>query len=141
MWGRGWQLLQADLGCIEPADDRLEPEELGIGDERQRDVVLPGSCLDLCIALHDLDHVATMRLQDLVDVGPRNLEGHQHLDYELVTRGRHEVGWRPKPVGQLARAGGSDPVALLRSLTLSIVCLDETVALEALERSCTPARR
>ena len=32
----GRQLLQADVGGVEPADDRFEPEELGVGDERER---------------------------------------------------------------------------------------------------------
>ena len=36
----GRPLLQADVGGVEPADDRFEPEELGVGDERQRHVVL-----------------------------------------------------------------------------------------------------
>ena len=34
--GGGRPLLQADVGGVEPADDRLEPEELGVGDERER---------------------------------------------------------------------------------------------------------
>ena len=54
-------LLQADVGGIEPVDDRFQPKELGIGDERQRHVVLSGRRLDLGIALHDLDHEACQR--------------------------------------------------------------------------------
>ena len=91
------QLLQADVGGIEPADDRFEPEQLGIGDERQRDVVLAGLRLDPRVALHDLDHVPAMHLQDLVDVGPGDLQRDQHLDHELVARGRHELGRGAKP--------------------------------------------
>ena len=34
------QLLQADVGGVEPADDRLQPEQLRVGDERKRHVVL-----------------------------------------------------------------------------------------------------
>ena len=106
----GEQLLQADVGGVEPADDRLEPEELRIGDERDRDVVLSRSRLDLRVALHDLDHMAAMHLQDLVHVRPGHLEGHQHLDHELVARRRDEVGRSSKPV---ARALGS-PVEVIR---------------------------
>ena len=126
-------LLQADVGGVEPADDRLEPEELGIGDERQRHVVLAGGRLDLGVALHDLDHVPAVHLQDLVDVGPGDLQGDEHLDHELVARGRHELGRGAKPVGQLAAACGRDPVPLPRSLAFAVVGLDEPVPLEALE--------
>ena len=87
---RGRQLLQADIGGVKPADDRLEPEQLGVGDECQRHVVLGRSRLDLGVALHDFDRVPAVHLQDLENVDPRNLEGHQHLDHELVTRGRDE---------------------------------------------------
>ena len=66
-------LLQANVGGIEPADDGLQPEELGVDDERQRHVVLSGRGLDLRIPLHDLDHVPAVHLQDLVDVGPGDL--------------------------------------------------------------------
>ena len=69
-----------------------------------------------------------------MDVGPGDLEGDQHLDHELVARGRHEVGRGAQPVGQLAVTGGRDPVALLRSLAFAVVGLDEPVPLEALER-------
>ena len=69
-----------------------------------------------------------------MDVDPGNLQGDQHLDHELVARGRHELGRRAKPVGQLAVAGGRDPVALLRPLALAVVGLDEPVPLEALQR-------
>ena len=96
-------------------------------------VVLAGGGLDLGVALHDLDHVPAVHLQDLVDIRPGNLEGDEHLDHELVARGRHEVGWGAKPVGQLARAGGRDPVPLPRALALPVVGHDEPVALEALE--------
>ena len=36
----GRPLLQANVGGVEPADDRLKPEELRVDDERQRQVVL-----------------------------------------------------------------------------------------------------
>ena len=75
-----------------------------------------------------------MRLQDLVDVDPRDLQRHEHLDHELVARRRHELGRRAQPVGQLLGAGGGDPVSLLRALALAVVGLDEPVALEALQR-------
>jgi hypothetical protein len=71
-------LLQADVGGIEPADDPLEPEELGISDERQRHVVLRRLRLDPRVALHDLDHVLAVHLQELVDIDPRDLQGNEH---------------------------------------------------------------
>ena len=37
---KGRVLLQTDIRGVEPVDDRLEPEELGVGYERQRYVVL-----------------------------------------------------------------------------------------------------
>jgi hypothetical protein len=40
-------LLQANVGGVEPANDRREPEELRIGDERDRYVILSGRRLDL----------------------------------------------------------------------------------------------
>ncbi len=40
-------LPQANIGGIEPADDRFQPEELGVDDERQRHVVLSGRGFDL----------------------------------------------------------------------------------------------
>ena len=129
----GGPLLQAHVGGIEPADDRFEPEELGVGDERQRHVVLLRRRLDLRVALHGLDHVPAVHLQELVDVDPGDLKRNQHLDHELVARGRHEVGRGAKPVGQLALARGRDPVALPRSLALPVVGLDESVPLEPLE--------
>jgi hypothetical protein len=126
-------LLQADVGGIEPANDRFEPEELRIGDEHQRQVVFSCRRLDLRVALHDLDHVPAVDLQVLVDVGPRHLQGDQHLDHELVARGRHEVGRGAKPLGQLALAGRRDPVPLPRPFAFPVVGLDEPVPFEALE--------
>jgi hypothetical protein len=49
----GRQLLQAHVGGVAAADDRLEPEEVGIGDERERRVVLLGGrALDHEAAVH-----------------------------------------------------------------------------------------
>ena len=56
-WGLrgGWQLLEANVGGVEPADDRLEPEQLGVGDERERHVVLRGSRkVDLILQVFNL---------------------------------------------------------------------------------------
>ena len=126
-------LLQADVGGIEPADDRFQPEELSVDDERQRHVLLGGRGFDLRVPLHGLDHVAAVHLQDLVDVCSGNLQRNQHLDHELVARRRHEVWRRSQPIGQLAAAGGRDPVALARPLAFLVVGLDESVPLEPLE--------
>jgi hypothetical protein len=113
-------LLQAGICGVEPADDSFEPEELGVGDERQRHVVLSGPRLDPGIALHDLDHVTAVHLQDLVDVDPWDLEGDEHLDHELVPRRRHQLGRRAKPGSQIVLAGRRDPVPLLRSLAVVV---------------------
>ena len=75
-----------------------------------------------------------MGLQDLVDVAAGDLQGDEHLDHELVARGRHELRRRAQPLVQLARAGCRDAVSLLRSLGFSVVGLDEPVTFEALER-------
>ena len=98
-----------------------------------RRVVLASGCLDPGVALHDLDHVPAVHLQDLVHVRPGDLQGDQHLDHQLVARRRDEVGRGAKPVGQLAVAGGGDPVPLPRSFAFPVVGLDEPVPLEALE--------
>jgi hypothetical protein len=127
--GRRRLLLEAHVGRIEPADDRLEPEQLGVAEPDFRSS-LPAPTR---VALHDLDHVPTIPA-DLVDVDPRNLESDEHLDHELVARGRHEVRRGTKPVGQLAIARRRDPVALLRAGGFPVVGLDEPVALEAPER-------
>ena len=92
-----------------------------------------GLRLDPRVALHDLDRVPAVHLQDLVDVGAGDLQRDQHLDHELVARRRDEVGRRAQPAGELFGAGGGDPVALLRPLAVR-VGLDEPVALEALQR-------
>ena len=75
-----------------------------------------------------------MHLQDLVDVGPGDLQCDQHLDHELVARRRHKLGWSTQPLGQLALARGRDPVALARTLARPVVGLDESVAFKALQR-------
>ena len=111
-WPRSRQLLQADISGVEPADDRLQPEELGVGDQRKRHVVLCSLGLDPGVALHDLDHLPAVHLQDLVHVDPGDLEGDEHLDHELIARRRDEVRRRAKPVRQLVGAGGGDPVPL-----------------------------
>src|SRR5262245_21837232 len=101
---RGGLLLQADVCRVEPADDRLEPEELRIGDERERDVLLGGLGLDLRIALHYLDRVPPVHLEDLVDVDAGDLQGYNHLDHELIAWRWHELGRRSKPIGELIGA-------------------------------------
>jgi hypothetical protein len=126
-------LPEADVGGVEPTDDRLEPKELRVGHQRQRDVVRRRLRLYARVALHDLDHVPAVDLEDLPDVDSGNLERHQHLDHELVARGRHELGRRAKPARQLVGARGGDPVALLRPLAVP-VALDEPVTLEPLQR-------
>jgi hypothetical protein len=42
--------------------------------------------------------VTAVVLQDLVDVDPRDLQRDEHLDHELVARGRDEVGRRAQPI-------------------------------------------
>jgi hypothetical protein len=73
-------------------------------------------------------------LQDLVDVGPWDLQGDEDLDHQLVARRRYEVRRCAKPVGQLPAACGRDPVPLLGALAFLVVGLDEPVPFEALER-------
>ena len=53
------------------------------------DVVLRGRRLDLGVALHDLEYVAAVHLQDVVDIGAGDLQGDEHLDHELVAGWRH----------------------------------------------------
>jgi hypothetical protein len=122
-----------DVGSVEPADNRLEPEQLGVRDQRQRDVVRRRVRLDAGIALHDLDRVPPVDLQDLVDVDLWDLQGDQHLDHELVPWWRHEFGRGAQPAVELLSAGRRDPVALLRTPAVR-VGLDEPVALESLQR-------
>jgi hypothetical protein len=92
-----------------------------------------GLRLDARVALHDLDRVPAVHLQDLADIDPRDLHRHQHLDHELVARRRDELGRGAKPAGELFGAAGGDPVSLLRPLSL-FVGLDESVPFEALQR-------
>src|SRR5262245_40408793 len=75
-----------------------------------------------------------MPLQDLLDVGSGDLQRDEHLDPELVARGRDELRWRAQPVAELTRPFASDPVALLRALAFAVVGLDESVTFEALQR-------
>jgi hypothetical protein len=99
---------QPDVGRIEPADNPLQPEQLGVGDERQPDIVLPGLHLQVRVPLHQLDHVPTMSLHDAVHISPGHPQADQHLDDKLIPRRRNIAGRRAKPAIQLGGPGRGD---------------------------------
>ena len=69
--------LQATVGGVEPADDRVEPEELGVDDEGEGEVEVRLVLLEPRPLLHQLDEIAAMDLDHVVDRNARHTEGRQ----------------------------------------------------------------
>ena len=62
------------------------------------------SRLDPGVVLHQLDQVPAVHLDHVVHVDARHLQGHQHLDHQLVARRRGQVGRGAQPRRPARRA-------------------------------------
>ena len=110
--GRGDELpIEADVGGIEPADDRFEPKSSASATSANGTSSSPALGLDPGVALHDLDHVPAVHLQDLVDVDPGICRATSTLITSSSRGGRHKLG-RRRSQSASSCAGGGDPVAL-----------------------------
>ena len=78
--------LDAAVGRVEPADDRVEPEQLGIDHQGEGQIEIGLVLLQMGPLLHQLHQVAAVHLDHVVDVDAGQAQGHQHLDDQLVTR-------------------------------------------------------
>ena len=124
---------QPGVGRIQPADDPIQAEHLGVGDERQPDIVLCGLRLQAPVPLHQLDHVPPVDLHDVVHISPGHPQADQHLDDKLIPRRRDVAGRGAKPAVQLGTPGRGDRKPLLRPRLALVVGLHQPVALEALQ--------
>ena len=52
---RGGLALEAAVDAVEPADQRVEPEQLGVGDEQEAELVVAGVLLQPRVLLHQLE--------------------------------------------------------------------------------------
>ena len=125
--------LQPGVGRIQPADNSLQPEQLGVGDKSQPDILLRGLRLQVPVPLHQLDHVPPVDLHDVVHISPGHPQADQHLDDELIPRRRQVAGRGAEPALQLRTAGLGDHEPLLRSRPVLVAGLHEPVALKALQ--------
>ena len=108
---------------------RRRPRAASATSSSPRVVLEPG------VALHRLDDVAAVGLDELVHVDPGHPQRHEHLDDELVAgrlatcraacAARRRSSWPPASVRRYPFCG---------PLALGVVGLDEAVALEPLER-------
>jgi hypothetical protein len=119
---------------VEPADDGIETEQLGVDHQRQAHVGLGFVFLDPRPLLHQLHQVPAVHLDHLSHVGPRYPQRYQDLHHQLVARRRGHVRGRAQPPGQLLRPGRGDPEALLRPVLAVALRLDQPVPLEPLQR-------
>ena len=90
--------LEAAVDGVEPADHRVEPEQLGVDDERELDVVLVRVLLQPGVLLHQLDEVPAVGLHELRDVDIGEPQRDEHLDDELVARRRGRLGRGAQPL-------------------------------------------
>ena len=122
---------QPRIRCVEPAHHGIEPEELGVGDKGQLQVVVGSLGLDVRAVLHRLDEVAAVHLQHLVEIDAGKPQAHQHLDDQLVARWELGVGRGVQPLRQFVLAIRGDPVALLLPVGVGVVRLDQSITLQA----------
>ena len=125
--------LQPGVGRIQPADDPIQAEHLGVGDERQPDIVLCGLRLQAPVPLHQLDHVPPVDLHDVVHISPGHPQADQDLDDKLIPRRRDVAGRGAKPAVQLGTPGRGDRKSLLRPCLALVAGLHQPVALKALQ--------
>jgi hypothetical protein len=74
-------LTETGIGGVEPSDDSLQPEQLGIDDKRQSQILLGCFGLDMGVPLHHLDQMPPMGLYHLMHFNARYPHGHQYLDH------------------------------------------------------------
>ncbi len=126
--------FRSAVGRVQPPDQRVEPEELGVDDQGEIEIEAGLVLLQTSPLLHQLDQVAAVHLHHLVHVDAGQSERHEDLDDELVAGRRGEVGRGAEPLGELDRTVLGDVEALLRALLGGVFGLDEPVALEPLQR-------
>ncbi len=126
--------LQSRISGVEPAHHGVEAKQLGIGDQRQLDIIVGGLGLDVRAVLHRLHEVAPVDLQHLVQVHAGQAQADQHLDDQLVAGRELGVRRRVQPTRQLPAAVRGDAVALPRPVAIRLVRFDEPIALEPLQR-------
>ena len=124
--------LEAAIDAVEPADERVEPEQLGVGDEQEAELVVAGVVLEPGVLLHQLGQLPAVDLQEGGDVDLGEVEGDEHLDDELVPRRRRHVRGRAEPGLELVGPRRGQREDALRSGAV-VVGVDESVALEPLE--------
>ncbi len=125
---------ETSIGGVEPPDDRIQAEQLGVDHQREAQIEIGFVFLETRPLLHELHQIAAMHLNHVVDIDIGHPERHHDLDDQLVARRRGEVRWGAEPVRQLLSALGRDPEAILRAALSGFVGFDQSVALEALER-------
>ena len=127
--------LDPAIGGVQPADHRVQPEQLRVYRQPQREVTAGIGFLDPGPLLHELHQVPAVRLDHLAHVGARHAQRQQHLDHQLVARRRRHVRRGPQPGSQFTIAFGGDLEPLLRAVPLIIVVgLDQPVTLQPLQR-------
>ena len=129
---RGGPALEAAVDAVEPADQRVEPEQLGVGDEQEAELVVAGVLLEPGVLLHQLGQLPAVDLQEGGDVDLREVEGDEHLDDELVPRRRRHVRGRAEPGLELLGPRRGQREDALRAGAV-VVGVDEPVALEPLQ--------
>ncbi len=124
--------LEAAVDAVEPADQRVEPEQLGIGDEQQAEVVVADILLEPGVLLHQLGQLPTVDLQEGGEIDLGEVQGDEHLDDQLVPRRRRHVRGRAEPGLEFLGPRRGQREHALRAGAV-VVGVDEPVALEPLE--------
>ena len=137
--GSGWferGTLEAAVGRVEPADDRVQPEQLGVDHEGEAQVEVGLVLLEARPLLHELDQVAAVDLDHVVDVDTRAPRSATSTLMTSSSRGGEvrSGGVRSHWTSSSSPSCGDAEALLGAVLGLGLVGLDEPVALEALQR-------
>ena len=101
--------LQPAVDGIEPADDRVEPEQLGVDDEGEPEVVLTLVLFQPGPLLHQLDEVPPVNLHDVLHVDARDPSADSTLITSSSRGGTVRSVGVMSHVGELLLAGDGDP--------------------------------
>ena len=71
--------VQSAVGRVEPADDGIQSEQFGIGDQGELEIEVSLVLFETRPLLHQLDEVAPVDLDDVVHVDPRNRSAERTL--------------------------------------------------------------